>query len=166
VHADDAGSTRIAGSGKARPGDASTLGRDRRLRRPQEFAAVLAADRALSTRAAGKWLSMTAAWNPTSPGSARLGITVSKRMARRAIDRALVKRIVREAFRHSASGVERIAAGSGVGVDISVRLKRPVALPDNPQRLALTSWRRTLRAEADELLALIASRIVLVRANA
>ncbi len=126
---------------------------------------MLAADRAHSTRAAGKWLSMTAAWTPTSPGSARLGITVSKRMARRAIDRALVKRIAREAFRHAASGLERIAAGSGVGVDISVRLKRAVALPDDPQRPALTPWRRALRAEADELLAVISSRLALVNAN-
>jgi ribonuclease P protein component len=166
VHADDTDPTRNAGSGKARPDDARTLGRERRLLRPQEFAAVLAADRAHSTRAAGKWLSMTAAWNPMSPGRARLGITVSKRMARRAIDRALVKRIAREAFRHAASGIERVAAGSGVGVDISVRLKRPVALPDDPQRPALTPWRRALRTEADELLASITSRIALVNAHA
>jgi ribonuclease P protein component len=166
VHADDADPTRLAGSGKARPGDVRTFGRERRLRRPQEFAAVLAADRATSTRAAGKWISMTAAWNLASPGRVRLGITVSKRMARRAIDRALVKRIVREAFRHAASCIEGVAAGSGVGVDISVRLKRPVALPDDPQRPALSPWRRALRAEADELLASVTSRLALVDAHA
>jgi ribonuclease P protein component len=171
VHADDADPTRIAGSGKSRPDDAHTLGRERRLRRPQEFAAVLAADRAHSMRAAGKWLSMTASWNPVLPGSVRLGsvrlgITVSKRMARRAIDRALVKRIAREAFRHAAPGIERVAANSGVGVDISVRLKRPVALPDDPQRPALTPWRRALRTEADELLASVTSRIALANAHA
>lgn len=109
---------------------------------------------------------MTAMWSPVSAGGARLGITVSKRMARRAIDRALVKRIVREAFRHAASGIERVAATSGMAVDISVRLRRPVALPDDPQRPALTFWRRALRAEADELLALIASRLALVNAHA
>ncbi len=127
---------------------------------------MLAADRASSTRIAGKWFSMTAAWIPASPGRVRLGITVSKRMARRAIDRALVKRIVREAFRHAASGLERIAAGSGVGVDISVRLKRSVALPGDPQRPALIPWRRALRAEADELLASVTSRLALVNAHA
>ena len=109
---------------------------------------------------------MTAAWDSVSPGRARLGITVSKRMARRAIDRALVKRIVREAFRHAASGIERVAAVSEVSVDISVRLKRPVALPDDPQRPSLTPWRRALRAEADELLALVTSRIALANAHA
>jgi len=166
VHADDTDPTRIAGSETSRPDDAHTLGRERRLRRPQEFAAVLGADRAHSMRAAGQWLSMTAAWNPVLPGSVRLGITASKRMARRAIDRALVKRIVREAFRHAAPGIERVAASSGVGVDISVRLKRPVALPDDPQRPALTPWRRALRAEADELLRSITSRIALVNAHA
>jgi hypothetical protein len=109
---------------------------------------------------------MTAAWNLASPGRVRLGITVSKRMARRAIDRALVKRIVREAFRHAASCIEGVAAASGVGVDISVRLKRPVALPDDPQRPALSPWRRALRAEADELLASVTSRLALVDAHA
>ncbi|HSQ10707.1 MAG TPA: hypothetical protein VLN25_08840, partial [Burkholderiaceae bacterium] len=74
--------------------------------------------------------------------------------------------IAREAFRHAVSGIERVAAGSGVGVDISVRLKRPVALPDDPQRPALTHWRRALRIEADELLASITSRIALVNVHA
>ena len=126
---------------------------------------MLAADRARSTRAAGKWLSMTAASNTSSPGRVRLGITVSKRMARRAIDRALVKRITREAFRHAAAAIERAAAEVGVGVEISVRLKRAVARPDDPQRTALTPWRRALRTEADELFAAITARIAPARAH-
>jgi ribonuclease P protein component len=137
----------------------AALPRARRLRRPREFAAVLAADGANSIRGSGGWLSMTAAWEPAMPARARVGITVGKRMARRAIDRALVKRIVREAFRTSVVKLERRATAASVRVDIGVRLKRPLGLPGDPQRPALTTLRRALRGEADRLLASVVARL-------
>lgn len=143
-----------------------TLSRARRLRRPSEFAAVLAAGRSVSLRAAGSWLSVTAAWVPADRAAARVGVTVSKRMARRAIDRALVKRIVREAFRHSADAIERAAVAAALRVDISLRLKRPLGAPGDPQRLPLVSLRRALRAEADQLLAAVVARLAAIHADA
>jgi len=80
-------------------------------------------------------------------------------MARRSIDRALVKRILREAFRASADPIERTAAAAGVSVDISVRLKRPLGEPGYPGRLALVSLRRALRKEADQLFAAVVARL-------
>jgi ribonuclease P protein component len=123
----------------------STLPRTRRLRRRAEFAAVLAAERAGAWRRSGNWLAMTAAERtraagPATPPAARLGLTVSKRMARRAVDRNLVKRVIREAFRHA----------SPPALDISVRLKRPL-----PAR-ARGELARTLRADADALFAALA----------
>ncbi len=133
--------------------------RTRRLRRPQEFAAVLAASRASSLRTGLGWLSVTAAWVAMPAGGARLGVTVSKRMARRAIDRALVKRVVRESFRRSARAMEETALAAGVRVDISVRLKRPVGLPGAAGRPTLMVWRQALRSEADALFRAVTARL-------
>jgi ribonuclease P protein component len=149
------------GSGERR----CTLQQARRLRRPSEFAAVLAASRPTSMRSAGTWLSVTAAWVPAERAIARIGVTVSKRMARRSIDRALVKRIAREAFRRSADAIERAAAGAAVRVDISVRLKRPLGAPGDPQRLPLIGLRRALRAEVEQLLAAVIARLAAVPAH-
>jgi hypothetical protein len=100
------------------------------------------------------------------PCGTRLGITVSKRMARRAIDRALVKRIVREAFRLSAPGLEQQASAARVRVDISVRMKRPIGLPGDPRRPPLPTWRRALRTEVDQLLTSVAARLATVDLHA
>ena len=101
---------------------------------------------------------MTAAWTALPAGGARLGLTISKRMARRAIDRALVKRIVREAFRHRITELEQLAAAASVRIDISVRLRRAAGLPD-AQRPPLPAWRRELRRDADQLLAEACTRL-------
>jgi ribonuclease P protein component len=150
VHADAAPPTRPRLS----------LGREQRLRRPQEFAAVLDARRSVSLRAAGEWLSMSAAWS-TAAGArrVRLGITVGKRMARRSLDRALVKRQVREAFRHAAPALDRAALRAGAAVDVSLRLKSPLGTPGSARRPGLTALRRALRADADGLLLALATRL-------
>jgi ribonuclease P protein component len=121
-----------------------SLPRTRRLRRPAEFAAVLAAERAGAWRHTGRWLAMTAAALPPAvgaPSTARLGLTVGKRLARRAVDRNLVKRVIREAFRHAEPPA----------LAISVRLRRP--LPSLPRgELA-----RALRVDADALFGALAA---------
>ena len=127
---------------------------------------MLDARRGVSMRAGGDWLSMTAAWNATDGDRrARLGITVGKRMARRSIDRALVKRIVREAFRHAAATLDRAAAHAGIAVDVSVRLKAPLGEPGSPQRPALAALRRSLRGEADRLLEALNVRLATIDAH-
>lgn len=121
---------------------------------------MLAARRSSSLRVAGERLSMTAAWGAAAVARpTRLGITVGKRMARRSIDRTLVKRIVREAFRHAAPALDRAAAGVGVAVDVSVRLKAPLGEPGSPHRPALAALRRGLRGDADQLLQALIGRL-------
>jgi ribonuclease P protein component len=118
-------------------------------------------------RAGGDWLSMTAAWSVTADARrARLGITVGKRMARRSIDRALVKRIVREAFRNAALTLDRAAVCAGVVVDVSVRLKAPLGEPGTPRRPGLAALRRVMRSEADALLDALTLRLATVEAHA
>jgi len=128
---------------------------------------VLAARGSTSMRAAAERLSMTAAWSAaTDARPTRLGITVGKRMARRSIDRALVKRIMREAFRHVAPTLDRAAAGAGVVVDVSVRLKAPLGEPGSPMRPALAVLRRALRDEADQLLQALVGKLGTIDAHA
>lgn len=123
----------------------------RRLRTATEFSAVLKAPQQRSIRAERRHLSVIAAWTAAELTGVRFGVTVGRRNARRAVDRTLVKRIVREACRHQASAFERCAAQAAVRIDVAVRLKS--ALVDaSAQPLAMTQWRRQLRDEADALL--------------
>jgi ribonuclease P protein component len=137
--------------------------RDRRLRRPAEFAAVARAPRARSLRAARHWLAMTAAWFPASdsaPSAVRFGTTVARRYARRAVDRALVKRIVREAARAARPVLVQACATRGLRADVELRLKtqRAAARDAEPMR----RWRRSLRDEADDLLRQLAQHLASV----
>lgn len=133
------------------------FGPDRRLRRPAEFAAVLAATRTHSLRAARLWLSMTAAWSASQTPAVRFGVTVGKRNARRSIDRALVKRVVREACRHSAAALESICAERTLRLDVAFRLKAP--RDAKTSEVPLTAWRRALREEADAMLVRLARHL-------
>ncbi len=128
----------------------------RRLKTPAEFAAVLRAPRERSIRAARQLLSIHAAWvvsAVSSPprASVRFGVTVGKRNARRSVDRALIKRIVREACRHQAAFFEAQAARASACIDVAVRLKSPL-VDMHGEALAMRAWRRQVRAEADDLL--------------
>jgi ribonuclease P protein component len=82
----------------------------------------------------------------------RFGLTVGKRNARRAVERALIKRVLRESARHAASALDRAARQRRV--DLVLRLKAPC-----PAAVELTrpQFKRVLRAEADGLLAQLAA---------
>jgi len=113
---------------------------------------VLAAPRSQGLRAARHWLSMTAAWFPSEQAAVRFGATVGKRNARRAVDRNLVKRILREAARRAAPQLEAACAQRGLRLDVSFRLKSSRDRAAEGPRASLTVWRRALREEADALL--------------
>jgi len=142
----------IADESPAEANRTGRFGRPRRLRRPSEFAAVLAAPRSHGLRAARHWLSMTAAWFPSEQAAVRFGATVGKRYARRAVDRNLVKRVLREASRAAAPQLEAACAQRGLRLDVSFRLKSSRDRAAGEPRAALTVWRRALREEADVLL--------------
>jgi ribonuclease P protein component len=130
--------------------------RTRRLKTSADFAAVLAAPRTQSIRAARRFLSVNAAWTvpgipPSNACRVRFGVTVGKRNARRAVDRTLIKRIVREACRHRAGEFERCAAEARAGIDVTLRLKSSLT-DENGRALTVTQWRRQVRVECDALL--------------
>jgi ribonuclease P protein component len=69
------------------------LPRDARLRRPGEFAAL----RLSSGRAGGRCFHMR--FRSNELGQARLGLAISKRVSKRAVERNRIKRLLRESFR-------------------------------------------------------------------
>ncbi len=69
------------------------LPRDARLRRPADFAAL----RTSSGRAGGRCFHMR--YQANGLGHARLGLAISKRVSKRAVDRNRIKRLLRESFR-------------------------------------------------------------------
>lgn len=115
----------MTGGSRFRPED--------RLRRPEEFAAVLASRQKLR----GDWFELRFLRHDNS--SARLGLVIPKRLARRAVTRNLVKRLAREAFREARMQLPTM--------DLVLRLAR-AATPAMTSELR-QDWRR----EIDGLLA-------------
>ena len=111
-------------------GDAG-FGADRRLHQPGEFAAVFAQRRVL------RGASFNLHYRPNGGNSARLGLVIAKKLARRSVRRNAIKRTGREAFRQARAGLPAL--------DLVLRLPKPVASVDAAARLA---W----RAEIDGLL--------------
>lgn len=106
--------------------------REYRLRKTDEFSSVFAFRKTIR----GKHFSML--HRPNSADTARLGVVVAKKFVRSAVNRNLVKRIVRESFRLS----RRKLPQRDIVVRVSVRM-------DTPDR-------RVLREEIDELFACLA----------
>ena len=69
------------------------LPREARLRRPGDFAAL----RTSSGRAGGRCFHLR--YRENELGHARLGLAISKRVSKRAVERNRIKRLLRESFR-------------------------------------------------------------------
>ncbi len=74
----------------------------------------------------------------SDPGSARLGLVIAKKLARRAVQRNLLKRLAREAFRHARSSLPPY--------DLVLRLAKP------PGKSLEAEARHAWRADIDQLL--------------
>lgn len=84
-----------------------------RLKKTDEYSSVFAFRRSLK----GRWLVVH--YRPNTLNTARLGVVVAKRFAKRANERNLVKRIVREQFRRNRASLPAL--------DLVVRLNAPIA---------------------------------------
>jgi RNase P protein component len=82
------------------------------------------------------------------PVAVRFGFTVGRRQARRAVQRVMVKRILREAVRAAAPALAQGARGRQVEVVLRLRS----ALPD-PAAMTWAQVKQALRGEADLLMA-------------
>ena len=77
--------------------DTAGFSPDQRLHTPAEFGRVFAEP----ARSSDRFFTVLA--RPTGRSAARLGLTVSRRAAKRAVDRNKLKRLARESFRHQTS---------------------------------------------------------------
>ena len=93
--ADTSGCTAAGAQHTAGFGFGSSL----RLHKTDEYSSVFAFRRVLR----GRWFNLH--YCPNTLGHARIGLVVAKKLARRAVQRNLVKRIGRDVFRHAQAGL-------------------------------------------------------------
>lgn len=105
-----------------------------RLHSPSEYAAALKGRRV----ARGALFVLNVPRTPTPDAPARLGMIVAKRLARRAVTRNTIKRVLREAFRAQRHALPQR--------DFVFRLVSAV------EASSLTELKKRVRAEADALL--------------
>lgn len=105
-----------------------------RLHRPSEYAATLKGRRV----ARGALFVLNVPRTSTSDAPARLGMIVAKRLARRAVTRNTIKRVLREAFRAQRHALPQR--------DFVFRLVAAI------EPSSLTALKKQVRAEADALL--------------
>ena len=91
--------------------------RDRRLLNAAEYKRVFDKAQRSSDRC------FTILMRPNGGLSPRLGLAISKKQVRRAVDRNRIKRVVRESFRHHTQALE--------GMDIIVLARRDTATKNN-----------------------------------
>ena len=113
------------------------LPREARLRRPGEFAAL----RTSSGRAGGRCFHMR--YRDNALGNARLGLAISKRVSKRAVERNRIKRLVRESFRRVR---HRLPA-----VDLMVMAREQAAGVPGPELLRDLDglWEKLMATRAD-----------------
>ena len=130
----------------ADPGPDAGLGfyREHRLHAPAEFSLVFAARRVFR----GKCFDLHYAARPVSPVAAtgetgaRIGLVIAKKFVRRSVQRNLLKRLAREAFRHVRSDLP--------SYDLVLRLARP------PVGNLKAEGRQACREDIGQLLARVA----------
>lgn len=108
------------------------LPREARLRRPGDFAAL----RTSSGRAGGRCFHMR--YRDNDLGHARLGLAISKRVSKRAVERNRIKRLLRESFRRVRQQLP--------AVDMMVMAREQAAGVPGPQLLAELDelWKKLL----------------------
>jgi ribonuclease P protein component len=113
------------------------LPREARLRRPGDFAAL----RTSSGRASGRCFHLR--YRSNELGHARLGLAISKRVSKRAVERNRIKRLLRESFRRVRDQLPAI--------DLMVMAREQAAGVPGPQLLAEIEqlWKKLLANHAE-----------------
>ena len=118
-------------------GKPNGLPRSFRMIKSAEFGAVLSAPKQDQVRSFSTYFAVAAIKTP-HPGLVRFGLTVGKHNARLSVDRALVKRLLREASRVKRQAIQNSLLDKDYGLDVSLRLKGrlPVCEPDGLSKQA------------------------------
>lgn len=96
-----------------------------RILKPEDFGKVLRAERSGSIRLGRDSVSVCALAHKQA-GLVRFGFTVGKKNVKRSVDRALVKRIMRECARSALPAMRVACARQGFGLDVSLRYRTPL----------------------------------------
>jgi ribonuclease P protein component len=121
--------------------------RSARLRTTRDFQAC----RAPQFRASLRWVGLSARVagddGKLDAARVRIGLTVGKRVARKSVQRNLVKRVLREAARHALPQITQATALRRVDIVLHMKAAFPSA-----EQMPLAAFRRALRAETDLLM--------------
>ena len=90
-------------------------------------------------------------------GRVRFGFTVGKHNVPRSVDRALVKRVLRESCRHEMPDFRAVALSLRVGLEIGLRVRQPVK--DVGRGLAVKDAKAAIRRSAQACLKAVRKRL-------
>lgn len=127
----------------------------RRIKKSSDFQEILSRRDAGVLRA--KNLYFESKLVPSKGSSLRFGFTVAKKKAKRAVDRVLVKRIMRESARTLAPLFYDASRQNECGVDISLRLLGDFRTISKDK--SLKEIKAELRSEIDKLLMKLLKRL-------
>lgn len=130
-------------------GKPNGLPRSFRMIKSAEFGAVLSSPKQEQVRSFSNFFAVAAIKTPNT-GVVRFGLTVGKHNARLSVERALVKRLLREASRKKRQTIQKFLENKDFGLDVSLRLKGrlPVCEPDG---LSKQARKVLLRDDIDKL---------------
>ena len=101
-----------------------------RILKSDDFGSILRAQGPGSIRLGRDSVSVCAQAHKQA-GLVRFGFTVGKKNVRRSVDRALVKRVMRECARAALPKIRNVCGDLGVGLDISLRYRTPLLVQGN-----------------------------------
>lgn len=127
-----------------------------RIKKSSDFLLVLKARGNGVIRLSRQWFELKAVLSNGSPSS-NVGLTVGKQFAKRAVDRNLIKRILREASRKARVTQVVFPPEFFTQRKIVLRLKRKI--PVFAEEGSYRSFKKELREDADRLLCQLEERI-------
>ena len=132
--------------------------RQLRLIKSEDFSKILTAPRDTTLRVHSHHFTATVMLRSREQGPLRIGITVGKKNAHRSVDRALVKRTLRETARHQAPYLIALLCDTGVGLDVSLRLKKALSTIPGTDT-GVRALKQALREDAQELMTRLQARL-------
>lgn len=137
-------------------GRANSFPQKAKIKKSQDFLTVLKARGKGVVRLSGQWFELKAVLTQGKVSS-RFGLTVGKHFSKRSVDRNLVKRILREAIRHSVLTHPAESPSALQSRTFVLRLKKKVPVP--AEGACLNSLKKELSEDANQLLSQLEARI-------
>lgn len=115
-------------------------------------------------RLTSKYFSVNAMKSTERVHTLRFGITVGKKNAHRSVDRALVKRILREAARKQAPALICLLNEKSLGLDVSLRLRAPLKSVSGHEQ-GVTAMKANLQSDVEQLMQALLSRVSCLKSS-